>query len=114
MTLQLEKDPSIRPDLQGRYSWYQTLHLVGRLVNCIPRNDKTQVKTGDKFGTIGWWVNRNLADTHNPIYIEYPDEEVPGSLERLIFVYSGTERPTDQQMKTLIDNTPSIYPDAKY
>lgn len=26
----------------------------------------TQVKTGDEFGMIGWWVNRNLDDSINP------------------------------------------------
>ena len=73
-----------------------------------------QVKTGDKFGAIGWWVNRNLADTHNLICIEDPDDVVPGLTARLIFVYFGTERPTDKQMKILIDSVPYKYLDAKY
>ena len=46
-----------------------------------------EVKTGDKFGARGWWVNKNLDATENPLWIEDPEDEVPGKTRRLMRVF---------------------------
>lgn len=74
----------------------------------------TQVKTGDKFGLAGWWVNTDLSSKINPIRVEYPEDEVAGKTQRFVFVYFGEIKPTKEQMKNLIDSTPIIYKSVKY
>ncbi|STX43963.1 Uncharacterised protein [Legionella donaldsonii] len=66
--------------------------------------NKAQVKTGDKFGLIGWWVNKNLTDSPNLIYVADPEDGVPGP-DRVIFVYFGKNKPTTDEMRNLITST---------
>lgn len=77
-------------------------------------NKGAQVKTGDDFGLIGWWINKDLNDPLNPLFVEAPEDKVPGASKRLIFVYFGKNKPTTDEMRALIESIDFIYPDAEY
>jgi len=73
-----------------------------------------EVKSGDKFGVCGWWVNKDLAHPKNLLLIEDSEDKVPGSTHRLIYVYYGETKPSTDQMKELIKNTVFENKDANY
>lgn len=68
-------------------------------------NKGAQVKTGDQFGIIGWWVNKDLNSPLNPLHIDDPEDIVPGINKRKIFVYFGENKPTIDEMRVLIEST---------
>jgi hypothetical protein len=75
---------------------------------------RTQIKSGEKFGIVGWWVNKDLTDARNPILVEDPEDKASHDNHRLIYVYFGKKKPTKDEMKVLIESTTIYIDDANY
>lgn len=60
------------------------------------------VQSGDKFGFVGYWVNRNQGHPIRILYIHDPELLVPRITENLIFIYFGKTKPTPLDISTLI------------
>ena len=64
----------------------------------------TQVRTGDKFGIAGYWVNKDLMHPIHQLYVFDPDEKVPGVMSTLDFIYFGPKRPGPLDISLLISH----------
>ena len=92
-------------------------HTYKHMNKCEMKNVNigTQVKTGDEFGIKGWWINKNLNGSQNPYYVDDTKEIVSSRAnKREIFVYFGENKPTQDEMRSIIESTKFIYPDAEY
>lgn len=69
-----------------------------------------QVKTGEKFGIVGYWVTKNNQDPYPCIFIPNPQDGVPSSGgHRAVFIYFGKVKPSEQEIMQLRENSPE-YP----
>lgn len=62
----------------------------------------TQVKTGEKFGFAGYWINKDQTHPIRILYEPNPEDIVPGITEDLVFIYYGSTKPTPLEVSTLI------------
>lgn len=66
----------------------------------------TQVKTGDKFGIIGYWINKDQTHPIPITYVPDPSDIVPGANDRLIYIYFGKTKPNPAEINFLIKKSP--------
>ena len=71
----------------------------------MSNNVGKKVKTGDKFGIKGWWVNKDLSDPDPIIWIDDIDDEVPSQIKRYHYFYVGNteKKPTPDEAKKIIE-----------
>ena len=62
----------------------------------------TQVSTGDRFGIVGYWINKDQTHPIRMLYESNPEDRVPGVTEKLVFIYYGEKKPSALEISTLI------------
>lgn len=65
----------------------------------------TRVRTGEKFGIVGYWINQDQTHPVKSVYIDDPNKIAPGVTTALTFIYCGPKKPTPLEISTLISLT---------
>ena len=71
-----------------------------------------QVKSNQKFSMEGYWVNRGNKDDIlyiDNVAIRHKDKVPDSGGNRLVYIYFGKEKPTEEESEELINNTPNIF-----
>ncbi|CDZ78210.1 hypothetical protein BN59_02518 [Legionella massiliensis] len=61
-----------------------------------------KVKSGEKFGLSGYWINKDQTHPVRILYEPNADDIVPGITQDLVFIYYGSTKPTPLEISTLI------------
>ncbi|MBA2656433.1 MAG: hypothetical protein H0U70_05545 [Tatlockia sp.] len=61
-----------------------------------------EVQSGDQFGLIGYWINRDQTHPIRLIYESDPEALVPIITEKLVFIYFGKTKPSPLEISAII------------
>jgi hypothetical protein len=82
---------------------------LGVVMSQETTNRGTEVRSGQKFGLSGYWVNKNQTHPVRVVYEGNPDDIVPNITESLRFIYYGTTKPSALDISTLIAEKSSTH-----